>query len=303
MKIYINNPNEDWVCDRFRYEFIKNNRDICVPFIEEADLVWVISPWQFQDYHKLEGKKSIFSIYHIVPEKFNRQSFDLINHFATSIHTICESTKNFLKEYTEKKINVSPFWINEDIWKNLSKAECRKSLNIPLDKFIIGSFQRDTEGHDLISPKLEKGPDRFCDIVESMHENNKNIHILLGGWRRQYIISRLESKKIPFTYFEKPEFDFLNKMYNALDLYIVSSRYEGGPQAIPECAASKTPIISTDVGCSNLFLPRSSIYSEINYQEAKPDIDFAYKKSEPFFIKNGGISKFLEKNEIHNRNS
>ena len=26
---------------------------------------------------------------------------------------------------------------------------------------LIGSFQRDTEGHDMISPKLVKGPDIF----------------------------------------------------------------------------------------------------------------------------------------------
>ena len=36
----------------------------------------------------------------------------------------------------------------------------------------------------------------------------------------------------------------MNKLYNILDLYIVSSRFEGGPQSIMECAVTKTPIIS-----------------------------------------------------------
>ena len=44
-----------------------------------------------------------------------------------------------------------------------------------------------------------------------------------------------------------PPFNELNELYNCLDLYIVSSRYEGGPQAIFECALTKTPIISTNV--------------------------------------------------------
>ena len=44
-------------------------------------------------------------------------------------------------------------------------------------------------------------------------------------------------------------FDQLNELYNCLDLYIVSSRLEGGPQAIIECALSKTPIISTRCWC------------------------------------------------------
>lgn len=287
MKIFINNPGEDWICDRIRSEFIENNKEHCVPFIEEADVVWVIAPWMFQDYNKLEGKKSIFSIYHVVPSKFNQDNFNLINHFATSIHTICDSTKNFLKDYTSKPIHVAPFWVNQKIWKDLNKTECRKELNIPQEKFVIGSFQRDTEGHDLISPKLEKGPDQFCDIVESFYKKNSNTHVLLGGWRRQYIISRLESQNIPFTFFEKPDFKFLNKMYNSLDLYIVSSRNEGGPQSIPESCITKTPIISTNVGCSEIFLNKKSIYNFPDFERAEPDIDFGFQKVQDYLIPQG----------------
>ena len=43
----------------------------------------------------------------------------------------------------------------------------------------------------------------------------------------------------------------LNKLYNILDLYIVSSRIEGGPQAILESSITKTPILSTDVGVAS----------------------------------------------------
>jgi hypothetical protein len=287
MKIFINNPGEDWICDRIRSEFIENNKDICVSFIEEADTVWVISPWMFQDYEKLKGKKSIFSIYHIVPSKFDKQNFELINFFATSIHTICDSTKEFLKDHTEKPISTIPFWVNQEIWKNLDKKKCREELNLPVDKYIVGSFQRDTEGHDLISPKLEKGPDQFCDIVESIYNKNKNTHVLLGGWRRQYIISRLESKNIPFTYFEKPDFDFVNKMYNSLDLYVVSSRNEGGPQSIPESCITKTPIISTDVGCAKIFLNKSSIYTFPDFESASPDIEHGSTIVQDYLIPKG----------------
>ena len=58
----------------------------------------------------------------------------------------------------------------------------------------------------------------------------------------------------------------LNELYNILNLYIVSSRIEGGPQAILECAITKTPIVSTDVGlqrkfCTKaLFIKMKSIY-------------------------------------------
>ena len=35
---------------------------------------------------------------------------------------------------------------------------------------LVGSFQRDTEGSDLISPKLIKGPDIFIEIVKNMYQ-------------------------------------------------------------------------------------------------------------------------------------
>ena len=38
-----------------------------------------------------------------------------------------------------------------------------------------------------------------------------------------------------------------------MDLYIVSSRCEGGPQALFECAYLKTPIITTKVGQHHLI--------------------------------------------------
>ena len=45
----------------------------------------------------------------------------------------------------------------------------------------------------------------------------------------------------------------MNQLYNILNLYIVSSRVEGGPQSILECSAVNTTIISTDVGVAKQF--------------------------------------------------
>ena len=54
--------------------------------------------------------------------------------------------------------------------------------------------------------------------------------------------------------------DVVNKLYNILDLYLVTSRVEGGPQAILECGANKTPIISTNVGVAPEILQKDSIF-------------------------------------------
>ena len=56
----------------------------------------------------------------------------------------------------------------------------------------------------------------------------------------------------------------MNNLYNCLDLYLVTSRHEGGPQAILECASNKTPILSTDVGFANKVLTQESILNTVS---------------------------------------
>ena len=132
--------------------------------------------------------------------------------------------------------------------KSRIRKKIRNKYNFKENDYLIGSFQRDTEGHDLSSPKLSKGPDLFVSAVLKLYEKNQNIKVVLSGKRRQYIMNELKSNNIPFNYFDMIDFVSLNELYNCLDLYIVSSRVEGGPQAILECGINKTPIISTDVG-------------------------------------------------------
>ena len=85
----------------------------------------------------------------------------------------------------------------------------------------------------------------------------------------------------------------LNDLYNILNLYIVSSRVEGGPQAILECALTKTPIISTDVGIANEILSSDSIFNMNSFLEAAPNIDYAFKKVQKFLIPDG-FDKFYK---------
>ena len=289
MKIYINSANEDWICDRLRFEFYNHLKENCVSFIEEADVIWVMAPWVF-NYHDpiLSEKKVVTTIHHIDPNKIDLNFLSLINEKSDFIHFVSEINEFNNKKYFTKPTFSRHWWINSSIFKPTDKSSCLDYFDLPNDKFYVGSFQRDTEGSDLISPKLSKGPDLFCDIVEDMYSKNNSVHVLLAGWRRQYVINRLNQKNIPYTYKEMLSFEELNLFYNCLDLYIVSSRCEGGPQAIPECASTKTPIVSTNVGCANTFLSEDSIYNDLNnFYLARKDTAKAYENCVPYFMARG----------------
>jgi len=293
MKVYLSKINESWVVDRMRAEWYEFNHNISTENPKDADLVWMISPWMWRKEKKkiLKSKKVICSIYHLQEKDYSDKGlkeFQKRDEFVDFYHVISKKTGNELQKLTDKKIFFCPFWVNQEVFfEKTDKDSLRKKYEIPLKSFVVGSFQRDTEGSDLISPKLIKGPDRFAKIVKTLNEDKSNLTVLLTGKRRQYIISRLEEMNIRYVYLEMVDFNVLNDLYNTLDLYIVSSRIEGGPQAIVECGITKTPIISTNVGIASEILHSSSIFNMENFEKAIPNTEYAFQKSQVYTIPSG----------------
>jgi len=302
-KVYLNQINEDWVVDRFRKEWYEYNSEISSERINDSDIVWIIAPWVWKKLSKrhLVSKKVICTIHHIDFNKFGKkEEKDFFNRdkFVDEYHVISVKTKKQVEKLTTKKINLIPFWVNQNLFFEIkNKNELYKKFNFDRDSFLIGSFQRDTEGSDLVSPKLSKGPDIFLEVVNHYKKKLNNIEVILSGKRRNYIINKLEENNIEFSYFEMVDFKTLNELYNCLNLYVVSSRVEGGPQSIMECASSMTPLISTDVGIASEILSNRSIYNIDNLENVEPDALIARKNVEKFFVPNG----FKEFKELLNR--
>tara|TARA_A100001515_G_C4588148_1_gene215219 strand:- start:1746 stop:2666 length:921 start_codon:yes stop_codon:yes gene_type:complete len=262
MKIYVNNPGENWIIDRIRENWYKHKSEISTENQDESDLVWIVAPWQWQYMNRnlLQRKRVLCTIHHIVPDKFdsNRANeFLARDAYVDAYHVPNKYTAHFVRQLTSKPIYVVGYWFDSSLWYPMENAKIRKKLGIDEDRFVVGSFQRDTEGSDLKSPKLEKGPDLFCDYVEKIKD--KKTLVLLGGWRRQYIMNRLNSASIEYKYIEMAPIDQVREMYAASDLYVVSSRYEGGPQALLEASAMKVPIISTRMGAAEDILCENCI--------------------------------------------
>ena len=293
--IYLNKANESWVVDRFRDEWYEYNKNISTKNIRKANILWIIAPWTWKKINKkhLKNKKVICTIHHIDTDKFDEKQkleFQERDEFVNIYHAISEKTAKQVSKLTKKPIQTIPFWVNQNIWFDIpDKESLRSKYNLNKEDYIVGSFQRDTEGSDLLSPKLSKGPDQLIQILNEINtkDNNLNLHVLLAGKRRQYIIEQLKINKIRFTYFEMINFKLLNELYNCLDLYIVSSRIEGGPQSVVECAQAKVPIVSTDVGNASNILHKKSIYNIENFNDSEPNVTYAYDKVQEFLIPKG----------------
>ena len=260
MKIFCHVPRENWIVDRMGIEFKNHSKhDVSFEKIEnDTDIIWLLGSWCWNQIpiNVLERFKVVCTIHHEVPWKFDekrKQNFLDRDKIVDYYLTYTESTKDLIQSISNKPVKLISHWVNTSIWNKIDKNESRKDLGIPEDRFLIGSFQRDTEGFDLKTPKLEKGPDIFVKKVIEIAKVKNKVHVILAGWRRQYVIAELEKNNIDYTYFELPDIDILNKLYNALDLYIVSARCEGGPQAIFECGYLEIPVLTTKVGQHHLL--------------------------------------------------
>jgi glycosyltransferase involved in cell wall biosynthesis len=303
MKIFVLAPKEDWICDRLVSEWYAAFPEFCTKNINDADVIWLLAGWCWNHLpvEILKNKKIIVTEHHIVPEKFTQQkyqNFMIRDQFVDCYHVPNEKTRSLLCQLTNKRIEVISYWYNDKLWYPVDKTKARKELGLSINDYYVGSFQRDTEGSDLKTPKLEKGPDLFCDYLirnRSKIECTNKLHVLLGGWRRQYVENRLKKAKISYTLFEKTSLDMIRLLYAACDLYVVSSRFEGGPQAIIEAAAMEIPIISTDVGIASTVLSDNCILNIKNdyYCPSDSDVNYALNKVQSLVIKSHG-QKFIK---------
>tara|TARA_X000001036_G_C20692424_1_gene809875 strand:+ start:4941 stop:6893 length:1953 start_codon:yes stop_codon:yes gene_type:complete len=303
-KIYIisdeirpNHPefkNEKWICDVLKQEFMDTFPSETTCNAAEADIIWYLGPWNHRHTPSgfsrdawlgyLKTKKVICTQHHIDLEKIYLgqlvEQFKFMREYGTHYHAICDITKEHMKYYLNpSKTSSKKLWANnKSFYPIADKKDLRNKHNMNKDAFLIGSFQKDTEGKSNL-PKMSKGPDLFVDIVKDKHKANPKVEVVLSGLRREYIMHELDKAGIKYYYFNMVPMNIINELYNCLDLYIVSSRCEGGPRSVFEAGLTRTPIISTKIGIAPELMNPKALFDHENwtsYKHSVPDSDYLY---------------------------
>ena len=174
---------------------------------------------------------------------------------ADLIHTSCTISHDQLVEWGVEadKIVVVPLGVDTSLFKPIEQSEKnmrRIQKGIPPDHVLIGSFQKDGNGWgEGLEPKMIKGPDLFCEVVGELAKNYP-IFVLLTGPARGYVKNRLSQAGIPFKHVFLEDYSAVADYFSLLDIYLITSRAEGGPKALLEGFASGVPVVSTRVGMS-----------------------------------------------------
>jgi len=150
----------------------------------------------------------------------------------------------------EKVIRV-PIGVDLQVFRPLSlelRQAMRAQLGIGREQVVIGSFQKDGVGFaEGFEPKLIKGPDVFLQVIGCLRRQAP-IFVLLTGPARGYVCRGLEQMGVPYKHILLNSYVAVAPYYHALDLYLVTSREEGGPKGVMESMATGVPLVSTRVG-------------------------------------------------------
>lgn len=263
-KIYFLSDNAGWAADRTTnsiYEMAISKGFKCDKTINHPKNQFVFYGDQFSLLTKNIFKNNniiSFDYEHGLPKysETHRKLLDVILKNQDKIHLI-RVTNSFFKNFLissgvkSEKIMQIPLTVN-NIFKKYKESETldfKKFYGLPNNKFIIGSFHKDGDGFGQgMNPKYIKAPDVFLKSLKLIKQNVKNLFVLLTAPARGYVKKGLDELGIEYKHFESVDFRKLPELYNCLDLYLISSREEGGPTGMFEAMACGIPVVTTKVG-------------------------------------------------------
>ena len=142
----------------------------------------------------------------------------VIRFFARFFHwrAIIVKSQDMYKDLRIKRALIVPNGVNLDLFKPMDKATCRHSLGWDVEKI-----------HVLFPANPFRQEKDFALAQQSVGLLDKNLEI--------HVFEQVEHHKTPLY-------------FNAADVVLLTSKWEGSPNVVKEALACGCPIVSTDVG-------------------------------------------------------
>ena len=226
---------------------IRRHPSLFIRTAGKADIVHCLTQSDFSMVKGLlekggvSGIKVISTIHHII----NDQQVSA-NLAADRIMVVCNRYQVQILQMGVPAAKLYKIYNSADTNEFLSKDRitARKTLGLPQDGLFIGFSGKFSSDHD-----GRKGIDIFGKVIEMVPpELQSTVRFAITGPGWADIPHRLAVRADRMHYLSFIDRDKMPDFYNALDIYLVTARVEGGPMPVVEAMSCGIPVISTPVG-------------------------------------------------------
>lgn len=178
-----------------------------------------------------------------INDEWRKRTEGILNS-ASYVTTVSKNNLACMKRLDVRtKAQVIPNGYNDAIFHPMDRIECRKRLDLPIDKKIVLTAGR-------LSP--EKGQGRLVESIEEIVSKRKDLLCIIigtGGLKSnlQQMIKSKELKDNVILVGGKPHNEIPLWM-NSCDAFILPSLMEGNPTVMFEALGCGIPFIGTNVG-------------------------------------------------------
>ncbi len=249
-----------WVIGNFANQISKNNPSIqaftCSQFaIRKTVKRFGALPLIFDVVHFLRtktiqgfwGKLPTVTTFHHLDPATDLTPF----HQSDAVMTVSNQWHQHLAKIgiPESHQTLVPFGVDTNTFhppRDKDRSKMRKAFNLPNDALVVGFSSRRISNVD-----DRKGVTCFLQALKILHQHVPNLATLIIGPGWQTLAKEIRQQNISCV--QAPyeiTHEQIAKYYQAMDLFWVTSKVEGGPVPLLEAMATGLPCISTPVGAA-----------------------------------------------------
>jgi glycosyltransferase involved in cell wall biosynthesis len=219
--------------------------DLLADIVASADVIHCLSDYDgielFRDFDR-HSLPPIATWFHHVTNWNASQQLSLEMSAALTVCT--PEWKEFIAKSAPRSIPITvvPHGVDADFFSR--RAVRRARFGIPPGRFVAGFLGN--KGSDFDCGR--KGADVLLEVARRAAAAIPNFHLVMGGpgWDKEVQDLRASGVSVSATgYLRKAD---VPALYSALDVYLLTSRVEGGPCTILEAMACETAVVTTRVG-------------------------------------------------------
>jgi glycosyltransferase involved in cell wall biosynthesis len=234
------------------YGEIRENPELFFSLLPEVDAVHCLSQSAFPTVlEKIEQSSArnvplISTIHHIVHWSQIEACLR-----ADRIMVVCEQFRQALLNAAvpTEKVTLIYNGVDSAFFAPMDRRLAKEKFGIPAEAFTIGFSAKASSNHD-----GRKGIDVFEGVLARLAAAGRDTNVIITGPGWEKVVAKNQREQNRIHYFRYLPDVAMPAFYNALDVFLVTARVEGGPVPPLEAMSCGTPVVTTPVGTMRDFI-------------------------------------------------